>query len=84
MLLGPLSETIKSVSARDCAFADEMTDGAAIPVAARAVVDFRNSRRFIEKLPRMICVSLGTLSAKDVPETKPGARIVAKRLIQVR
>src|SRR5215470_15781011 len=50
MLLGPLSETISKVSARDCALAGDQTAGAAgstLP-AASAVIDFRNSRRFIE------------------------------------
>src|SRR5262249_12095033 len=48
-LFGPLSETISSVSWRDCAFAGDHTAGAAgrmLP-AASAVIDLRNSRRFI-------------------------------------
>src|SRR5262245_20096258 len=53
MLLGPLSETMSNVSCRDCALAGENTAGAAgstLP-AAKAVIDFRNSRRFIGNLP---------------------------------
>jgi hypothetical protein len=47
-LFGPLSETTKMVSERACAFAEEKMAGAeTADVAAMAVVDFRNSRRFI-------------------------------------
>src|SRR6266852_6351330 len=47
-LLGPLSETISYVSARVCALAGEKTAGAVTAVlAATAVIDLRNSRRFM-------------------------------------
>src|ERR1700722_12029334 len=52
-LFGPLSETISRVSWRDCALAGDHTAGAAgsaVP-AAIAVIDLRNSRRFIDSLP---------------------------------
>jgi hypothetical protein len=52
MLLGPLSETISIVSLRDCALAEEMTDGPeTAAVAANAVADLRKSRRFMTNLP---------------------------------
>src|ERR1700687_4299608 len=52
MLFGPLSETISSVSWRDCALAGDQIAGIGnmLP-AATAVTDRRNSRRFIENLP---------------------------------
>src|SRR5262245_15927862 len=52
MLLGPLSETISSVSWPDCALAGDQIAGAdtALP-AATAVIDLRKSRRFIASLP---------------------------------
>src|SRR2546421_5768915 len=52
MLLGPLSETMRSVSWRDCALAGDQTAGAAgsTPPAAIAVTLLRNSRRFIGNL----------------------------------
>src|SRR5262245_5422725 len=52
MLLGPLSETISSVSWRDCALAGDQIAGAetALP-AASAVMDLRKSRRCMEELP---------------------------------
>src|ERR1700680_2471314 len=52
MLLGPLSETMRSVSWRDCALAGAQTAGAAgsTPPAAIAVTLLRNSRRFIGNL----------------------------------
>src|ERR1700730_1823165 len=52
MLLGPLSETMSSVSWRDCALAGDQTAGAAgsTPPAAIAVTLLRNSRRFIGNL----------------------------------
>ena len=46
MLLGPLSETISSVSWRDCALAGEKIAGAET-MPATAAVDFRKSRRFM-------------------------------------
>src|SRR5215467_1373129 len=49
MLLGPLSETMSNVSWRDCALACDQIAGAAgstLP-AANAVIDLRNSRRFM-------------------------------------
>src|ERR1700722_17691607 len=52
MLLGPLSETMSSVSWRDCALAGDQTAGAAgsTPPTAIAVTLLRNSRRFIGNL----------------------------------
>src|SRR3984893_4683233 len=52
MLLGPLSDTMRSVSWRDCALAGDQTAGAAgsTPPAAIAVTRLRNSRRFISNL----------------------------------
>src|SRR5580704_7119843 len=48
-LFGPLSETMSSVSARDCALAGDHTAGAEKALAAvSAVIDLRNSRRFME------------------------------------
>jgi hypothetical protein len=48
MLLGPLSETISKVSWRDCALAgDQMAGAPTMPAPANAVIDLRNSRRFI-------------------------------------
>ena len=48
MLFGPLSETISSVSWRDCALAGEKIAGAETMLApATAAVDFRKSRRFM-------------------------------------
>ena len=65
-LLGPLSETISSVSWRACARAGDQIagNGTALP-AARAVIIFRNSRRFMaisrrKRMPRRA-------SAKVVP-----------------
>src|SRR6201997_4066636 len=49
ILLGPLSETMSNVSWRDCALAGDQIAGAAgstLP-AANAVIDLRNSRRFM-------------------------------------
>src|SRR5260221_14015506 len=46
MLLGPLSETMSSVSCRDCALAEEKMAGA-VTAPATAAVDFRKSRRFM-------------------------------------
>jgi hypothetical protein len=72
-LFGPLSETTKMVSERACAFAEEKMAGAetadteAADVAAMAVVDFRNSRRFIYASEGLFCVDLGYVSAKLVP-----------------
>src|SRR3954467_8120737 len=52
MLLGPLSETISSVSWRDCALAgDQMAGADTAPPAANADADFRKSRRFIKPSP---------------------------------
>src|SRR5665647_160469 len=52
-LLGPFSVTRSSVSLRDCASAEKIA-GAEIAVpAANAVADLKNSRRFIENLPKM-------------------------------
>jgi hypothetical protein len=59
MLLGPLSETISSVSLRACALAGEKIAGAVTAAPAAAAVDFRKSRRFIWKLPRMPFPALG-------------------------
>src|SRR5262249_60709236 len=53
ILFGPLSDTMSSVSWRDCALAGDQIAGAAgsaLP-AASAVTDLRNSRRFICNLP---------------------------------
>src|SRR5579864_2861050 len=48
-LFGPLSETMSSVSWRDCALAGDHTAGAETALAAvNAVIDLRNSRRFME------------------------------------
>src|SRR5712691_5144269 len=48
ILFGPLSETMSSVSCRDWALAGDHTAGAdTIPPAATAVIDFKNSRRFM-------------------------------------
>jgi hypothetical protein len=56
------------VSERACAFAEEKMAGAeTADVAAMAVVDFRNSRRFIDASEGLFCVDLGYLSAKLVP-----------------
>src|SRR5713101_4119784 len=68
MLLGPLSETMSSVSWRDCALAGDQiagTAGRTLP-AASAVIDCRNSRRFIEtsQWERISAVE----SAKVVPK----------------
>src|SRR5512133_799618 len=49
-LLGPLSETMSSVSWRDCARAGDQTAGAAIALAAAAPVDRRNARRSMRSL----------------------------------
>src|SRR5215831_7506912 len=46
-LLGPLSETISSVSARPCARAGDQSAGADTVPAATAVMDLRKSRRFM-------------------------------------
>src|SRR5258708_11530194 len=46
MLLGPLSETMSSVSCRDCALAEEKMAGV-VTAPATAAVDFRKSRRFM-------------------------------------
>src|ERR1700749_530477 len=52
-LLGPLSETISRVSCRDCALAGDQTAGADTMLApASAVIDLRNSRRFMMVSPR--------------------------------
>src|SRR5437868_4171274 len=51
ILLGPLSETISSVSCRDCALAEEKMAGA-VTAPATAAVDFRKSRRFMGSPPR--------------------------------
>jgi hypothetical protein len=48
MLLGPLSETISSVSLRACALAGEKIAGAVTAAPATAAVDFRKSRRFMD------------------------------------
>jgi hypothetical protein len=51
-LLGPLSETMSSVSWRDCALADDQIAGAEIVLAAvSAVTDLRNSRRLMKLSP---------------------------------
>src|SRR5882757_5640478 len=46
MLLGPLSETMSSVSCRDCTLAEEKMAGV-VTAPATAAVDFRKSRRFM-------------------------------------
>ncbi len=52
MLLGPLSETMSKVSWRDCALAGDQMAGADTALApARAAVDFKKSRRFMEGFP---------------------------------
>jgi hypothetical protein len=49
MLLGPLSETISSVSCRACALAGDQIAGAVTaPLATTAPADFKKSRRFME------------------------------------
>src|SRR5580658_1561421 len=66
-LLGPLSETIRSVSWRDCALAGDHTAGAETALAAvNAVMDLRKSRRFIAvsqavlgTLPQGACHMIG-------------------------
>src|SRR5580704_17903916 len=69
-LLGPLSETINKVSARDCALAGENTAGAVIAVlAARADADFRNSRRFMTTSRKNPRGTLGLSSAKVMPKS---------------
>ena len=69
MLFGPLSETISSVSWRDCAFAEDQIAGAeTAPPAATAVTDFRKSRRFIFGSPEQADAAGGT--AKVVPESE--------------
>src|SRR5215471_16983218 len=48
-LFGPLSETISSVSCRDCALAgDQMAGADKTPPAASADADFKKSRRLIQ------------------------------------
>jgi hypothetical protein len=50
-LLGPLSETISNVSWRDCARAGKIAGMGSTPPAASAVIERRNSRRFIATSP---------------------------------
>ena len=59
-LFGPFSVINNSVSLRACDLAGDQIAGAeTAPAAVSAVIDFRNSRRFIESLPtgRRIVVS---------------------------
>ena len=63
MLFGPLSETISSVSWRDCALAGEKIAGAEAMLPASAAVDFRKSRRFME-VPRCSHQRAGILFRK--------------------
>jgi len=68
MLLGPLSETMSNVSWRDCALAGDQIAGAAgstLP-AANAVIDLRNSRRFMATSQSQRLSAPG--SAKVMPE----------------
>ena len=52
MLFGPLSETISSVSCRDCALAGEKIAGVGkAALAATADADLRKSRRFMVSPP---------------------------------
>src|SRR3954451_2802278 len=66
MLLGPLSETISSVSCRDCALADEKMAGA-VTAPATAAVDFRKSRRFMRSPSSSNRQRSKDASAKVVP-----------------
>src|SRR5262249_61657238 len=71
ILLGPLSETMSNVSWRDCALAGDQIAGAAgstLP-AANAVIDLRNSRRFMATSQSQRVSAPG--SAKVMPE--PGS-----------
>src|SRR3954467_11347591 len=69
MLLGPLSETISSVSSRDCALAEEKMAGA-VTAPATAAVDFRKSRRLMESPSSSNRQSSRDASAKVVPVSK--------------
>src|SRR5215510_12681905 len=79
MLFGPLSETISSVSWRDCALAGEKIAGAdRTEPAASAVADLRNSRRFIEA-SQLVIQSLGLLPQRSCHRPH-GRRPADKRL----
>src|SRR5436190_21658271 len=66
ILLGPLSETMSSVSCRDCALAEEKMAGA-VTAPATAAVDFRKSRRFMGSPSSSNRQRSGDSSAKVVP-----------------
>ncbi len=66
MLLGPLSDTISSVSCRDWALAGDHTAGADIkPDPANAALVFRKSRRFMLALP---VLATAKVHASQVPK----------------
>src|SRR6185436_7473215 len=70
-LFGPPSETISSVSDRDCALAaDQIAGAGTIAPAAAPVTDFRKSRRFIGDAQN----AFGTGIARFVPILKKGLR----------
>src|SRR5262249_24182307 len=72
ILLGPLSETMSNVSWRDCALAGDQIAGAAgstLP-PANAVIDLRNSRRFMA--PSQAQRVSAPASAKVMPEPGGG------------
>src|SRR5262249_45021651 len=66
-LLGPLSETISSVSARPCARAGEKIAGADTVPAASAVMDLRKSRRFMPSPLLSVRLCFAGDSAKLMP-----------------
>src|SRR5262249_55275990 len=75
ILLGPLSETMSSVSWRDWAFDGDQTAGAAgstLP-AASAVMDLRNARRCICNLP--LCYGLQALPQRSCHSFLPAGAI---------
>jgi hypothetical protein len=68
-LLGPPSETIRSVSERASALAaDQIAGAGTMAPAATPVTDFRKSRRFIGWLQRTRGSGFGEAFARFVPE----------------
>src|SRR5712672_3538484 len=81
ILFGPLSETMSSVSWRDCALAGENTAGAdSAPAPAKAAVDLRKSRRRMEP-SRCVLRHLRGSGSRVVPHAVGPPWYGCKRLI---